>query len=148
MNILCDFSLDWLPGISTCQLRFTWVDDFDTSDKAHFAVSPNGWSSHIHSHEWLTTIFDRYTREKISRSRRLLVVDGYSSHVNLGFLNACDRLRILILVLPPYSIYRLQPLDIGLFAPLARYYTNGLNNLMHYSLGIVSMSKRIFWSVF
>ena len=57
-------------------------------------------------------------------------------------------MRILLLILPPHSTHRLQPLNVSLFAPLARYYTNGLNTLMMSSLGMVSMSKRAFWSVF
>ena len=130
-------------------LQDTWVDDFDTSSQqAHFSTSPNGWSSHAHGLDWLTSVFERYTKDKCGRGRRLLIVDGHSSHVNLAFLDACDKRRILLLVLPPHSTHRLQPLDIGLFAPLARYYTNQLNDLMLNSLGLVSISKRIFWKVF
>jgi hypothetical protein len=77
-----------------------------------------------------------------------LIVDGHSSHINMEFISLCDQLRILLLILPPHSTHRLQPLDVSLFAPLARYYTNGLNNLMFESLGIVSISKRSFWSIF
>ena len=66
----------------------------------------------------------------------------------MEFISLCDQLRILLLVLPPHSIHRLQPLDVSLFAPLSRYYTNGLNNLMFNSLGIISISKRAFWSTF
>ena len=75
-------------------------------------MSPNGWSSHVHGLDWLQSVFERYTKEKVNRSRRLLIVDGHSSHFNLE----CDRRRILVLVLPPHSTHRLQPLDIKLFA--------------------------------
>ena len=54
----------------------------------------------------------------------------------------------MIIVLLLQSTYRLQLLDIGLFLPLAIAYTNGLNSLIHKSLSIVSMSKRMFWSLF
>ena len=46
------------------------------------------------------------------------------------------------------STHRLQPLDVSLFVSLATFYTNGLNILMFNSLGMVSMSKRSFWSLF
>ena len=52
------------------------------------------------------------------------------------------------MILPPYSTHKLQPLDVSLFSPLATFYTNGLNDLMFKSLGMVSMSKRSFWKVF
>ena len=66
----------------------------------------------------------------------------------MEFILKCDSLRILLLILPPYSTHRLQPLDVSLFAPLATFYINGLNRLMFDSLGMTSMSKRAFWSVF
>ena len=78
----------------------------------------------------------------------MLLIDGHSSHANMAFINACDRLRILLLILPPHSTQRLQPLDVSLFLPLATYYTNGLNDLTFKSLGLVSMSTRSFWKVF
>ena len=66
----------------------------------------------------------------------------------MQFIEQYDKLRILLLVLPAHFIYRLQPLDVRLFAPLAIYYTNGLNDLIAKSFGMVKISKRAFWSVF
>jgi hypothetical protein len=56
---------------------------------------------------WLEEVFERYTRSSNSRSKRLLIVDGHSSHVNMEFINFADTHRIIILVLPPYSTYKL-----------------------------------------
>lgn len=97
---------------------------------------------------WLESVFHRYTKDRAGRARRLLIVDSHSSHVNLQFIALCDKLRILLLVLPPHTTHRLQPLDVSLFAPLARFYTNALDELVSKSLGIVSISKRAFWRVF
>ena len=129
-------------------LQDTWLEDWTSQDLAHFTISPNGWSSNALGLNWLQTIFQRYTNEKAGRGRRLLLVDGHSSHVNLEFIETCDRLRILLLILPSHSTHRLQPLDVSLFAPLARFYTNNLNTQMANSLGMVSMSKRSFWAIF
>ena len=129
-------------------LQDTWLEDWVPAHKAHFAISPNGWSCNALGLNWLETVFDRYTRQKAGNRRRMLLVDGHSSHVNMAFINACDRLRILLMILPPHATHRLQPLDVSLFSPLATYYTNGLNDLMFKSLGLVSMSKRLFWKIF
>ena len=75
-------------------------------------------------------------------------MDGHSSHVNLEFINYCDQNRILILILPPHSTHRLQPLDVGVFGPLLIAYSNQLNSLQHKSLGLVSMTKRLFYPLF
>src|SRR5450755_3337408 len=88
------------------------------------------------------------TRAKAKRSRRLLIVDGHSSHVNMAFLKLADRMRIIIGIMPPHSTHRIQPLDIGMFRPLSIAYTNQLNQLQHSSLGLVSMTKRLFYPLF
>ena len=129
-------------------LQDTWLEDFGSQDEAHFAVLTNRWSCNALGIYWLKNIFQRYTNQKAGNRRRLLIVDGHSSHVNMEFINMCDKLRIILLILPPHSTHRLQPLDVSLFAPLATFYTNGLNTLMFNSLGMVSMSKRSFWSLF
>jgi hypothetical protein len=41
----------------------------------------------------------------------------------MAFLNKCDELRILVLILPPYSTHRLQPLDVELFNKLLTIYS-------------------------
>jgi hypothetical protein len=126
----------------------SWLEEYDTKDKAYFGVSENGWSCNAFGLHWLEKVFDKNTGAKAGRSRRLLIVDGHSSHVNMKFIDLADSLRILILILPPHSTHRLQPLDVGLFAPLARFYTNGLIKRMNDACGMVSMSKRDFWGVF
>ena len=129
-------------------LQDTWLEDWVPNQQAHFAGSPNGWSCNALGLNWLQTVFDRYTCTKAGNRRRLLVVDVHSSHVSMAFINECDRLRILLMILPPHSTHRLQPLDVSLFRPLAIQYTNGLNDLMFKSLGLTSMTKRSFWQVF
>jgi hypothetical protein len=51
-----------------------------------------------------------------------LHLDGHESHCNYLFLDFAWRYRILIFVLPAHSTHLTQPLDIGLFGPLQRYY--------------------------
>jgi DDE superfamily endonuclease len=47
----------------------------------------------------------------------------------MAFLNWATSHQILVLILPPHSTHRLQPLDVGLFQPLAMAYTKQLNKL-------------------
>ena len=83
-------------------------------DEAYFAISANRWSSNEIGAKWLVDIFDGHTKIKAGNRRRLLIVDGHNSHLNLEFINLYDKRRILVLVLPPYScnvldIRRLYP---------------------------------------
>jgi hypothetical protein len=51
-------------------------------DEAFFTSSKSGWSNNNFALNYLKQIFDQYTRGKASRGQRLLIVDGYQSHVN------------------------------------------------------------------
>jgi DDE superfamily endonuclease len=128
-------------------LQSSWLDELG-DDKAYFAASSNGWSCDNLGLQWLEKVFDKHTRAKAGRSRRLLIVDGHSSHVNMQFLDTADRLRILVHRLPAHTTHRLQPLDISVFSALSIAYSKQLNALQHKSLGLVSMSKRLFYPLF
>jgi hypothetical protein len=129
-------------------LQDTWVDEVGEQDNANFAASSNGWSNDAFGLKWLEQIFHRYTRRIAGNRRRLLIVDGHSSHLNMAFLNKCDELRILVLILPPHSTHRLQPLDLVLFLALSTAYSKQINSLLVKGLGLVSLTKRLFWPLF
>lgn len=75
---------------------------------------------------WLQGVFDKETKDMARRSWRMLFLDGHGSHLNLTFLEWCLQHKILVACYPPHSTHRLQPLDVGCFAPLASYYSQGL----------------------
>ena len=75
-------------------------------------------------------------------------MDGHNSHVNLPFINYADTNRILLTVFPPHSTHRLQPLDIGLFSPLATFYSQEIDRLLSESQGFTRITKRDFWPLF
>jgi DDE superfamily endonuclease len=127
-------------------LHNTWIEDLNERDKAYFTASANGWTNNELGLAWLRR-FHQDTKHKGSR-RRLLILDGHSSHINMAFLSLADSLRILILILPPHTTHRLQPLNVGLFSPLAKAYTKRLDAYIHGWLGWVSMTKRLFWPIF
>jgi len=59
----------------------------ETSDpEAKFAYSPNGWTDDKLGLEWLRH-FDKHTRDRQGGNGRprLLILDGYRSHINLEF---------------------------------------------------------------
>ena len=52
----------------------------------------------------------------------MLIIDGYESHVSGDFQAFCKEKNIITILMPPYSSYLLQPLDVGCFGPLKRAY--------------------------
>ena len=73
-------------------------------------------------------------------------MDGHGSHVTLKFLEWAQQHKILVPMYPPHSTHRLQPLDVGCFAPLATYYSQLLEQQTRLSEGQTRMTKRDFFS--
>ena len=143
----------WVPPLliykgESGDLISTWVDEVTTESKAHFTVSHNGWSNNAIGLSWLQNVFERYTKPARITQKRLLIVDGHSSHVNMAFVDWADQHGIILLILPPHTTQRLQPLDVGLFQPLSTAYSWELDKLMNESCGHVSMTKSFFWPKF
>ena len=143
----------WIPpvlvykGLSN-DLRNTWVKDVHKDSGVHFASTANGWSNNALGLRWLQTTFENATKPKSDRTRRLLLVDGHSSHVNMDFIDWADRHRIIIMILPPHTTHRLQPLDVGMFQALSTAYSKQIDELLDNGLGKVHMSKRFFYKMF
>jgi hypothetical protein len=132
-------------------LQDTWLDGFDPKEhNCFFTSSHTGWTNEELGYSWLVKVFDRATKEKAhnGRNRRLLFVDGHNSHVNMKFLDWCDRNRVLVAVYPPHSTHRLQPLDVSLFSPLANFYSQNVSDWMHKTQGLSGLSKRDFFDLF
>jgi hypothetical protein len=130
-------------------IRTNWIEDFDPeTSSAFFSVSKNGWSSDEHGLAWLKDVFDRETKAKAGTEWRLLILDGHHSHINLEFLDHADRNRILIAVLPPHTTHRLQPLDIGIFGPLAKSYSKIEDRWLRGPGQNKRMQKSDFWQLF
>jgi DDE superfamily endonuclease len=143
----------WIPPLliykgESGDLMSTWVDEVTTDSKAHFTVSHNGWSSNAIGLAWLQQVFERYTKPPRETQKRLLIVDGHSSHVNMAFVDWADEHGVIILILPPHTTHRLQPLDVGLFQPLSTAYSWELDQMINKSGGHVLMSKDFFWGMF
>ncbi|KAF7569827.1 Trichoplein multi-domain protein [Pyrenophora tritici-repentis] len=92
---------------------------------------------------WLEQVFDRHTKEKAGNHTRLLILDGYGSHVTMEFIDYAIAHNIMLLVLPPHSTHTLQPLDVVMFKPLAAAYSLSLQHYLQASHGLLADSSFI-----
>jgi hypothetical protein len=130
-------------------IQDSWVQDFDSNEHdAWFTSSASGWTSDEIGFKWLEEFFDKKTREKARRQWRLLFVDGHGSHVTLELLECGQAHKILVAVYPTHSTHRLQPLDVGCFAPLATYYSQLLEQQTRLSEAQTRMPKGDFFRCF
>jgi len=116
----------------------------ETSDPdAMIACSPNGWTDDELGLESLYH-FDHCTKDRKRGSNTpLLILDGHRSHLSLKFIQYSIDNNIQLLCFPAHAIHLLQPLDIGLFAPLKKYYSKAVDDYIRNThTGIL---KRTFW---
>ena len=129
-------------------LQDSWLEDFNhCHQSAYFGTSKKGWTSDQLGLAWLDR-FHEATYGISGYQKRLLIIDGHSSHVNMAFITKAADYNILVVVFPPHSTHRLQPLDVSVFSPLAQAYSQGLDEFIASSRGFSRMTKRLFWSIF
>lgn len=95
-----------------------WVPDTRETQDWEFMTSESGWTSDFVGYHWLERVFEPNTTPEIASERRLLIVDGHSSHVKARFIAFCMDHLIDLCILPPHSSHLTQPLDVGVFGPL------------------------------
>jgi DDE superfamily endonuclease len=108
----------------------SWFDILD-SQSAKIATSPKGWTDSHLGLIWLQCHFKVETKKRLQGEYRLLILDGHESHCTLEFIEYCVEKKIILLVLPPHTTHLLQPLDVAIFQPLAKYYSSELNTHTH-----------------
>jgi hypothetical protein len=111
-----------IPPLLIFKVKHTntgWIPAQAPSDW-RFSTSNSGWTSDNHGYEWLTTVFAPSTKPDDPSSRRLLIMDGHSSHTTANVITFCMQNAIDLLILPPHTSHLLRPLDVGVFAPLKR----------------------------
>lgn len=63
-------------------------------------------------------------------AKRLLILNGHSSHLTAEFDDFCKQNAIICLCMPAHASQLLQPLDVGVFGPLKSAYGKLLEQRM------------------
>jgi hypothetical protein len=103
-------------------IQHSWTETWSTPT---YAVSENGWTDNQLGLWWLQEVFHPETKDL--GGRRLLLIDGHSSHVSVEFIEFCWSVAVVPLCLPPHTTHYLQPLDVGCFGPLDKAYRKQLD---------------------
>lgn len=112
----------------------------------HFAHSENGYNDSTISLEWLTRVFDPQTKGLANQKPRVLICDGFGTHETLEVLEFGFENNILLCRLPSHTSHKLQPCDVGVFAPLKMAYRDEVERLYRGGLDIVG--KEHFTSLY
>ena len=109
---------------------------------ALYGVSESGWMDVTNFLSWFTKLFVPAVSHLTESSAILLFLDGHHSHISLELIrNARD--NILLLCLPPNMTHLLQPLDVGVFAPVKSAWKGILKRFKLETRG-AQVSKEVF----
>ena len=111
--------------------------------KAHMLKgAPPGTGGSAHPSGWMTSVsFVSYLKHFIKYSHctldqpALLILDNHESHVSLHSVDLRKASGVVMLTIPPHCSHRLQPLDVAVYGPLKRYYSNACTSWLHTNPG-------------
>ena len=112
----------------------------------HYACPESGYTDSKISLEWLKRVFDPQTKGQANQKPRVLICDGFGTHETLEILEFCFQNNIILCRLPSHTSHKLQPCDIGVFAPLKAAYRDQVERL--YRGGASTVGKEHFTSLY
>jgi hypothetical protein len=112
----------------------------------HYGHSENGYNDSKISLEWLKRVFDPQTKGLANGKPRVLICDGFGTHETLEILEFCLKNNILLCRLPSHTSHKLQPCDVGPFAPLKTAYRDEVERLNRGGIDVIG--KEHFTSLY
>jgi hypothetical protein len=114
----------------------------------HFSTSVNGWTNDALGIAWLEQVFNRCTRVRARGKYRLLILNGYGSHVTQAFIEYAYANKILLLIFPLHATHALRPLDVACYGLLSQNYSIELLHRGHTTEGWVPVTQADFFPLF
>jgi hypothetical protein len=108
----------------------------------HYACSESGYTDSTISFEWLKRVLNPQTKQQANGKPRVLICDGFGTHETLEILEFCFENNIILCRLPSHTSYKLQPCDVGAFAPLKAAYRDEVERL--FQGGVNTVGKEHF----
>lgn len=119
--------------------------DNDIDGNTLFARSETGFTNDILTMAWIRH-FEKFTQPRAVGAYRMLIFDGYGSHITQDFIDFCWEHRIRPFLLPAHSTHLTQPADVGAFQKYKFEFKAELRK--HIFLGGNAVSKTDFFALF
>ncbi len=91
---------------------------------AVYTATKSGWFEAWSFADWFKKVFLPVARRL--PGKKVLVGDNLSSHISVEVIDLCGQHDIEFVCLPPNATHLMQPLDVGLFAPMKQAWRNQL----------------------
>jgi hypothetical protein len=115
---------------------------FDTIEFiSHIGISETGYINDTLAYQWIQH-FHHSTKHRIKGTHRLLLCDGYGSHMTREFVKFCEDNHIIYFFLISHTSHILQPLDVGVFQAYKHWHSEAIAEASQ--LGIGKFTKNEF----
>lgn len=105
-----------------------WYKDIKAEDY-WYGHAPKGFNNSQLCLEYIKRVFEPETVVRAHGEWRMLVFDGFESHIDLDLIEFCLEHYIIPFCLPAHTSHVLQPLDLGVFSAMKQYYGQEVNQL-------------------
>uniref|UniRef100_A0A1B6JFL2 DDE-1 domain-containing protein n=2 Tax=Homalodisca TaxID=139475 RepID=A0A1B6JFL2_9HEMI len=122
-------------------LQSTWVQGGPPG--ALYGVTQSGWMQDFIFEKWLINFANQ---TKNLEKPVLVLFDGHGSHLTYNVTRVARDNDIILLCLPPNTSHALQPLDVGVFAPMKSAWREILKNWYRESR-LKNVDKAVFPSL-
>lgn len=99
-------------------------------------MSDSGWINRGLFETYITGHFAKHVKLERGGPATLILYDGHKSHLSLTLTDWAREHNVVLFVLPPHSSHITQPLDVGVFGPMKKYYYQECKNYMHSNPGV------------
>jgi hypothetical protein len=131
--------LDPLIVFKGKKMQSTWVGNEALPD-TEYAVTDSGWMTCAVFEDF----FIKFAKKTAGIRPILLIMDGHLSHTSLATVELAIKENISIMKLPPHCTDLLQPLDVGVFAPLKALYDAQLTQFVQATGANQALRKSAF----
>lgn len=114
-------------------IQARWFTEI-TDDNIAIGVSESGYTNDILCFQWLQH-WNRLSKRTQKGTYRLLIIDGYESHLSLQFVRFCELEKVILLRLPPHSTHFLQPLDVVIFQQWKHWHAEAIDHAVRHGVG-------------
>ena len=131
--------------LSGKQTKIKWALENDLDPRILLSTSESGYSNDELAIKWLVH-FEEHSRIGQVGAWRLLIMDGYGSHLTFEFFTFAQEHKIELFRLPPHSTHLTQPLDVGCFQPYKHHHAEAIDEAVR--AGGVEFDKLDFLAMF
>ena len=114
-----------------------FADIFD--DDYLIGVSESGYANDVLFFQWLQH-WEAMSRRTQKGDYRLLLMDGYDSHLTYTALKFCEMQNVVVVLLPPHTTHFLQPLDVAVFQQWKHYHAQVIDRSVRQGVGSLDKS--------